>query len=280
MPGRRPCREHEPDDDEQCAGERDARDRREREEGEREAAHAADEDFPARSPERRREEAAGEGADPEAGAEDAERLRPGVESLGGEQRQDDVEVEADRREHGDQDQDLAQPRLTPRESERLPAAAQEGQLLLAALEWQELLGAYDEQPSCRVEVEPQVSASRRRWRPLVSWRGRVNRSLLQSRCRGAGCLGRLQPGRSDLAGNHAACAGDWARAPPAEPGQRVRRAGAPFSHRGAFGRGARGFHRAFERHVAVCLDRWTRVDRWWTRFAIPWCKARCGVCTA
>ena len=79
----------------------DAVQRRECEHRRAEPDQPCEQPRPARAPECRRAERAGERPRPEGRGENAERPRSGVQGVRGEQREDDVEVEADRAHHRD-----------------------------------------------------------------------------------------------------------------------------------------------------------------------------------
>ena len=78
---------------------------------------AEDERLEGRAPERRRHDRPGERADAEGGREEAERPRPDVQRVGGEQRHERVEVEPDQAEAGDDDEHDAHLPVVPAEGE-------------------------------------------------------------------------------------------------------------------------------------------------------------------
>ncbi len=123
---RREERERDPDPEEDDAGEVGVLDGRERDREHAERGGADGEESPARTAERRRDERADESAGPEGGGQEAEALGPHVQRVGREKRHEDVEVEADGRDDGDDAEDQSQLGVAPGEARSAPKAADDG----------------------------------------------------------------------------------------------------------------------------------------------------------
>src|SRR5262249_57370494 len=143
---RRPEREREPDDGEQGGRSPRRLRQREREQARAEPDQAGQRPPPARARRGRGDERAGERAEPEAREEDPERVRPGVEGLAGEHRDQDTDVEADEPDHGRRADDQAEGPAPPYVAEALADRSQAARRLTAAVDRVQLPWPHERQP--------------------------------------------------------------------------------------------------------------------------------------
>ncbi len=122
---RGPQREAEARGEEEGYGERQRADRREEELRKAEAGRPGEEQREARAPDGRGQERSRERACAEGGAEDPEDLRPRVQRVLSEHRQEDVEVEGERADKQHEQKHETHPRLVAGVANRLPGAGED-----------------------------------------------------------------------------------------------------------------------------------------------------------